>query len=43
MPLYRKYGREKDCRIELYDCAHEELAEMREQIVGSMERYLAEG
>jgi len=25
LPLYRRYGKEPDCRIELYDCAHLEL------------------
>lgn len=40
MPLYRKYGREQDCRIELFDCAHEELPEMRQQIRAWFEKYL---
>lgn len=40
MPLYQKYGREEDCRIELFDCAHEELPEMRRQIHGWFEKYL---
>jgi dienelactone hydrolase len=42
-PLYRRYGQEKDCRIELYDCAHEELPEMRHAIIDSMSRYLVAG
>ena len=25
LPLYRQYGKESDCRIELFDCAHTEL------------------
>ncbi len=29
LPLYRKYGQELDCRIQLFDCPHEETAEMR--------------
>jgi hypothetical protein len=29
VPLYRQYGREADCRIELLDCGHEETPEMR--------------
>lgn len=37
-PLYAKYGKGTDCRIELFDCAHVELPEMRELIVGWMER-----
>ena len=40
MPLYRKYGKEADCRIELYDCAHVELPEMRKLILEWMDRYL---
>ena len=40
MPLYEKYGRREDCRIDLFDCGHEELPEMREIIVGWMEKYL---
>ena len=33
MPLYRRHGREEDCRIDLYDCAHVELPEMRKLIL----------
>jgi dienelactone hydrolase len=40
LPLYRRYGREEDCLIELFDCAHEELPEMRKQILAWMDRYL---
>jgi len=40
LPLYRKYGRESDCRIELFDTAHEELPEMRKLILESLDRYL---
>ena len=29
LPLYREHGQEKDCRIELFDCAHEETPAMR--------------
>ena len=29
LPLYAKYGRPEDCRIELFDCGHEETPEMR--------------
>lgn len=42
LPLYRKYGRESDCRVELFDCAHEELPEMRREILEWMDRYLIE-
>ena len=41
LPLYRQYGREEDCRIELFDCAHEETPEMRSIVVDWMRRYLA--
>jgi len=40
LPLYRKYGRESDCRIELFDVAHQELPEMRKLILESLDRYL---
>jgi len=43
MPLYRSYGREEDLRIELFDCAHQELPEMRELILKWMDRYLVAG
>jgi len=40
LPLYRRYGNESDCRIELYDCAHVELPAMRRVILEWMDRYL---
>jgi dienelactone hydrolase len=40
LPLYRTYGRAEDCRIELFDCAHQELPEMRRQILAWMDKYL---
>jgi dienelactone hydrolase len=40
LPLYRRYGNEPDCRIELYDCAHVELPAMRQVILEWMDRYL---
>ena len=40
MPLYRKYGKESDCRIELFDCEHVELPEMRKLILEWMDREL---
>lgn len=40
LPLYRKYGKESDCRIDLFDAAHEELPEMRKLILESLDRYL---
>jgi hypothetical protein len=43
MPLYGKFGREEDCHVELFDCAHEELPVMRSLIIDWMRRYMAEG
>jgi hypothetical protein len=40
LPLYRQHGREEDCRIEMFDCAHEETREMRSMIIDWMRRYL---
>ena len=40
LSLYRQYGREEDCRIELFDCAHEETTAMRSMILDWMRRYL---
>jgi hypothetical protein len=40
MPLYRKFGREEDCHVELFDCAHEELPVMRSLIIEWMRRYM---
>jgi dienelactone hydrolase len=40
LPLYHQYGSETDCRIELFDCAHVELPEMRKLILEWMDRYL---
>jgi hypothetical protein len=40
LPLYRQHGKEGDCRIELFDCAHVELPEMRKLILEWMDRYL---
>lgn len=41
-PLYRKYGREEDLHIELFNCPHQELPEMRALIIDWMRRHLAE-
>lgn len=43
LPLYKKYGKAEDCRIELFDCPHEELPEMREIILQWLDRYLVKG
>ena len=40
LPLYRNYVMEKDCRIELFNCEHEELPEMRKLILEWMDKYL---
>ena len=40
-PLYSKYGKAEDCRIELFDCGHEELPEMRKIILEWMDKYLS--
>jgi len=40
LPLYRTYGRAEDCKIELFDCAHEELPEMRREILAWMDSHL---
>lgn len=33
LPLYRAHGREQDCHIQLFNCAHVELPEMRTLIL----------
>jgi len=40
LPLYSRYGKESDCRIELFDCGHVELAEMRRLILEWFDRYI---
>ena len=40
LPLYRKYGTESNCHIQLFDSAHAELPEMRTLILEWMDRYL---
>jgi dienelactone hydrolase len=41
LPIYRQYGHEQDCRIDLFDCAHEETPAMRKLIIDWMQRHLA--
>jgi hypothetical protein len=41
LPLYGRYGKEADCHVELFDCEHVELPEMRALILQWMDRYLA--
>ena len=38
-PLYARHGKADDCLIELFDCAHEELPEMRRLILAGLDRY----
>ena len=40
LPLYKKLGKAEDCRIELFDCAHEELPEMRKIIFTWLDKHL---
>lgn len=40
MPLYKKYGKEADCHVELFECKHVELPEMRKLILEWMDRHL---
>ncbi len=39
-PLYSEHGRAQDCRIELFDCGHEETPQMRELVVQWLRDYL---
>jgi hypothetical protein len=43
LPLYAKHGRRDDCRIELFDCGHEETPEMRKLVLEWFDRYLVLG
>ncbi len=40
-PLYEKFRKPEDCGIELFDCAHQELPEMRNLVMAWMDRHLA--
>ena len=40
LALYQTYGRAEDCKVELFDCAHEELPVMRREIIAWMDQYL---
>jgi dienelactone hydrolase len=37
---YQQYGHAEECKIGLFDCAHQELPEMRREIMDWMDRYL---
>jgi hypothetical protein len=41
LPLYRAFGREDDCRIELFDCGHEETPAMRSLVLQWLDQRLA--
>ncbi|GMW01553.1 MAG: hypothetical protein AMXMBFR84_26900 [Candidatus Hydrogenedentota bacterium] len=43
LPLYHEYGKEADCRIELFDCGHTELPEMRAVILEWIDNHLVNG
>jgi Abhydrolase family len=43
MPLYQKFGKAEDCRVELFDCGHEETPEMRKIALEWMDKYLVNG
>jgi hypothetical protein len=40
VPLYAKYGSRENCRIELFDCGHEETGEMRNLVLNWCDRHL---
>jgi dienelactone hydrolase len=40
LPLYARYGRKEDCRIELFDCGHLEIPPMRQLVSEWFDRYL---
>jgi len=40
LPLYTKHGQAEDCHIELFDCAHDELPEMRTLCLDWLDRHL---
>src|SRR6185369_2619740 len=42
LPLYRQHGREEDCRVELFDCGHQETPEMRELVRRWLDRHLVQ-
>jgi hypothetical protein len=42
-PLYARYGRVEDCRIELFDCGHQETPTMRAVVGQWLDRHLVAG
>jgi acetyl esterase/lipase len=39
-PLYARHGRSEDCRIEMFDCGHEEAPAMRTLVLQWLDRHL---
>ena len=42
LPIYQQHGQERDCHIELFDCAHEETPAMRSLVLDWMRKYLVD-
>jgi hypothetical protein len=42
LPLYQRYGKAEDCRIELFDCGHEELPVMRKLVLEWLDKHLVQ-
>lgn len=40
LPLYAKYGKQEDLRIELFDCGHEEIPDMRKLVLEWFDKHL---
>ncbi|MEJ7618742.1 MAG: alpha/beta hydrolase family protein [Pyrinomonadaceae bacterium] len=41
LPLYRRYGREDDCLIELFESGHEETPQMRRLVLAWLDKHLS--
>jgi hypothetical protein len=42
LPRYQRYGKAEDCRIELFDCGHEELPAMRQLVLEWLDKHLVQ-
>ena len=40
LPLYKQHGNAEDCRIELFDCGHEETPAIRQLVLEWLDKYL---
>jgi hypothetical protein len=40
LSLYERHGRKEDCRLELFDCGHEETPAMRKLVLEWLDRFL---